>query len=108
MYIIFSNAHPVVSLAEQVAFEDSGRTAVTTLASEAFRESGQSVNDLYVEALLIRNKFKWGSALLGIWLGIVIGGKLLLLSVYRTRKDYEPDRSRKKESIYFRQHRKKG
>ncbi len=93
IYIPLSTAHPVVSLAEQVALEDSGVTTVMTLASEAFRETGQSVADLYTEALMVRNKFKLGSVLLGIWLGIVIGGKLLSLSVYRSRKDYEPDRA---------------
>jgi polyferredoxin len=93
MHVSLSTTHPLVSLAEQVALEDNGLTTVTTLASEAFRESGQTVDDLYGSALLIRNKFKLGSTLLGIWLGIVIGGKLLLLSVYRSRKDYEPDRA---------------
>ena len=93
MHIPLSTAHPVVSLAEQIALEDDGMTTVVTLASEAFRESGQSVADLYTEALLVRSKFKLGSILLGIWLGIVIGGKLLSLSVYRTRKDFEPDRA---------------
>lgn len=93
VHVSLSTAHPVISLAEQVALEDGGMTSATTLASEAFRESGQSVADLYTEALLVRQKFKLGSALLGIWLGIVVGGKLLSLSVYRTRKDYEPDRT---------------
>ena len=93
MNVPLSMAHPVVSLAEQVALEDSGATTVMTLASEAFRETGQSVTDLYTEALMIRNKFKLGSTLLGIWLGIVVGGKLLSLSIYRSRKDYEPDRA---------------
>ena len=93
IHIPLSNAHPVVSLAEQIALEDDGMKTVVTLASEAFRESGQSVADLYTEALLVRNKFKLGSILLGIWLGIVIGSKLLSLSIYRTRKDFEPDRA---------------
>ena len=48
--------------------------------------------DLLAEAAAIRHKFRLGGWLFGAWVGLVIGVKLISLSVRRQRTDYEPDR----------------
>ncbi len=92
LYIPLSRLNTTVILAEQIAVEENGSSTQTTLRSDAFRESGQSIPDLYKDALDIRIKIKGGCWLLGIFIGMVIGFKLIAFSIRRTRTDYEPDR----------------
>jgi len=40
---------------------------------------------------MLRDRFALGGALLGGFLGFVVGGKLIALSVRRRRTDYEAD-----------------
>ena len=67
--------------------EDAGRDA-----TEAFRDTGESVESLYGRADGSSEKFAWGGALFGGWVGLVFAVKLVQLSVRRRRTDYEPDR----------------
>ena len=93
MHVPLSTAHPTVNLAEQMLLETRNPTVEQTVESEAFRGAGRPVADLYVEALGIRRQFRIGTILLGCWMGLVIGGKLIALAVHRVREDYEPDRA---------------
>ena len=104
---------PMVRLAERVLMEETGKVEGTTEASEAFRDTGQETVDLYEKARQRRLQFAYtggsaaawirlpiagklravgGGAWLGAWVGLVIGVKLLHLSVRRRRTDYQPDR----------------
>ena len=47
--------------------------------------------ELYREAGQIRGRFDTGSALLGAWVGLVIGVRLIAMSVRRRREGYEID-----------------
>ena len=96
--------HPTVSLAERIRVEDAQRarlesTGVTgmvveaTDASDAFRESGRTVEDLYREAMRQTGRLGYAGGLFGAWVGLVIGIKLIHLSVRRRRVDYQPDRA---------------
>ncbi len=87
-----ARVHPAVSLAEQVAREDAGLTRETTSESDAFRQTGESGVQLQTRAAAVGGHFAVGGPLLGVFLGLVFGIKLISLSVRRTRKDYEPDR----------------
>ncbi len=89
----FSRVHATVELAERVRLENEGKVEGTTDASEAFRETGRPAEELYAEALAIRRHFVLGGRLFGAWMGLVVGVKLLALSVWRTRSDYEADRA---------------
>ena len=65
----------------------------TTDASEAFRESGQTARELYREAMQQTDRLGYAGMLFGVWVGLVIGIKLIHLSIRRRRVDYEPDRA---------------
>jgi NAD-dependent dihydropyrimidine dehydrogenase PreA subunit len=86
-----SRAHPQVRLAERVYLEETGQVEGTTDASDAFRATGQPAASLYEEASHVRDQFAVGVALLGAFIGFVVGGKLVALSVRRRRTDYEAD-----------------
>ena len=53
---------------------------------------GRRRKEILTEAAGIRRKFATGGWIFGAWVGLVIGVKLISLSVRRRRTDYEPDR----------------
>jgi polyferredoxin len=87
-----SRVDATVSLAERIWLEDTGKVEGTTDASDAFRGTGQSTEELYAEALDLKNKFVFGGTIFGGFIGLVIGMKLIFLSVRRRRTDYEINR----------------
>jgi len=88
-----ARVHPKVRTAERVYLEETGKVEGTTNASNAFRATGRTTEELYQQATAIRERFAFGGALLGGFLGLVVGGKLVTLSVRRGRSDYEADRA---------------
>ncbi len=85
--------HPTVSLAEQVRLEDLGEAEETTDASDDFRTSGRKTEDLYAEAIALRDDFGMAGRWLGAWVGLAVAVKLIYLSLRRRRTDYQPDRT---------------
>jgi len=85
--------HPTVRLAERVAAEEAGVFAEPSLESEAFRAGRQSIADLYGEARVLRVRFRFAAAAFGAFMGFVVGGRLIRLSIIRKSKDYEADRA---------------
>ena len=93
--------HPTVALADRVRMENAGTVDGTTDASEAFRATGKSAESLYAEAGQVESRFTGiitvagaglgGAHLFGAFVGLVVGLKLVGLSVRRRRGDYEPD-----------------
>jgi NosR/NirI family nitrous oxide reductase transcriptional regulator len=86
-----ARVHPTVRTAERVYLEETGRVEGTTDESDAFRATGRPSEELYEDAGMIRGRFAIGSALLGGFIGFVVGGKLIALSVRRRRREYEAD-----------------
>ena len=87
-----SSASRTVRLADQVAREDAGLAPASTIDSQTFRVSRQSVPDLAGEARAIRASFRRNSSVLGGFLGLAFGANLVGLAVRRRREDYVPDR----------------
>ncbi len=89
-----SRAHPTVALAEQ--FLRTHKTAPPpgprTAQSLALGRAEQSSEEILTEAASIERRFVVAGWLFGGWVGLVIGVKLISLSLHRTRTDYEPDR----------------
>jgi ferredoxin len=91
LHTVTSRMHATVRLAERVWLEEAGKVQGTTDASLAFRATGKTIEALYDEASGIRERFRFGGWLLGGFIGLVVGAKLISLSVWRRRSDYEPD-----------------
>jgi polyferredoxin len=87
-----SRIHPAVRLAERIAGEQLGRYSETNVESEAFRASDTPNEELYAEALQIKAGFSRGGKGFGGFIGLVIGCRLIAVSMLRKRTDYEPDR----------------
>ncbi len=87
----FAQAHPQVRVAQRIFEEENGQVEGTTDASDAFRATGRPKAELYADAAQIRDRFAIGGALFGAFVGLVIGGRLLSLSVKRQRTEYEAD-----------------
>ena len=85
--------NPTVRLAERIRLEETGKVEGTTDASDAFRSTGEETADLYEQAAGLRNRFGTGGLLLGGFIGLVIGLKLIEVSVWRQRPEYEADRA---------------
>ena len=84
-----SRVDSTVSLAQRVFLESAGEVKETTDASDAFYRTGRTTAELYQEAQGINGQFAIGSGILGGFLGLIVGLKLIKLSVRRAREDYE-------------------
>lgn len=91
--VVFARLHPTVRLAELVRQEESGQTQHSSHETEAFRNTGRAVEDLYREASVLTSGFGVAGTWFGAWVGLVVGIKLIHLSIRRRRTDYEPDRA---------------
>ena len=85
--------NPTVRLAEQIRQEQTGEAKGTTDASDAFRNTGRSMAGLYRDAMRLSGRFAVAGGWFGAWVGLVVGVKLIHLSVRRRRADYQPDRT---------------
>jgi NosR/NirI family transcriptional regulator, nitrous oxide reductase regulator len=88
-----AHLHPTVRLADRIRLEQTDRAQGTTDASDAFRNTGRTTDDLYGEALSLSSTFRRAGGWFGAWVGLVIGVKLIHLAVRRRRTDYQPDRT---------------
>ena len=89
-----SRLHPTVSLADQLVRAEGtpSKLGVLTPDDLALERARQTPKEILTEAAAIRHKFATGGWIFGAWVGLVIGVKLISLSVRRRRTDYEPDR----------------
>ncbi|MBN2022722.1 MAG: 4Fe-4S binding protein [Pirellulales bacterium] len=94
-----------VRLAQRIRAEEQGLIAPVTdpdaqveteetRAVDAFRSSGRTDGDLYAEADMQVARLGTAGMLLGAWTGLVIGAKLVHLSIRRRRTDYTAEPSR--------------
>jgi len=89
----WSRMHPTVRLAEHIYMENQSVLSETTDASSAFRATGEPIEDLYDQASVIRKQFKFAGWLLGSFIGLVAGLKLIMPSIRRQRTDFQADRA---------------
>ncbi|HOX59493.1 MAG TPA: 4Fe-4S binding protein [Candidatus Paceibacterota bacterium] len=89
-----SRLHPTVSLADQLASAQGTAPKFGALSPDdlALERARQTPREILTEAVAIQRKFATGGWIFGAWVGLVIGSKLISLSVRRQRTDYEPDR----------------
>ena len=91
-----ARTHEMVRLAERIAAEDSGRQkqhndATAALAAMLPGDRQTRITEIRAKAAAIEARFRTGARWLGALLGLVIGLKLVGLSVRRRRDDYIAD-----------------
>jgi ferredoxin len=86
--------HPTVQLAALLIREQAAPAKPGLLGPDDFalERAKQNPKELLTEAAQIQKRFAIGSSIFGAWIGLVIGVKLINLSIRRQRTDYEPDR----------------
>jgi len=89
-----SMLHPTVQLAERLVSAPDSEPKSGPLSPDelSLERARRTPAEILAEARQIRKKFTYGGSLFGAWVGAVIGVKLISLSLWRRRKDYEPDR----------------
>lgn len=90
---ILANTNTTVRLAQEVRAATLSNTQLESVDLEAFRVSGQSINDLYAKEAKIIAQFKTGSIWAGVFIGLIIGLSIAGLSLNRKDEDYTPDKS---------------
>lgn len=88
-----SRYHHDVALAERVLWEKRRPDVEPTRETTAFRTRGMSEDELLASARLVRARMNAGGWLLGGFLGLVFGVKVIGVSLARTQKDFEVDRT---------------
>ncbi len=86
--------HPTVALAERYAAQQKAPQSYPPMTPEALALERAEVDPpaLLASADVIRQRFVLAGWLFGAWVGLVIGAKLIALSIRTARTDYEPDR----------------
>ncbi|HZR18835.1 MAG TPA: 4Fe-4S binding protein [Verrucomicrobiae bacterium] len=87
-----ARVHPTVALAERYLQEKDSPAKIGVLSPDdlALERARQHPDELLNQARVIQRKFKVGSWIFGGWIGLVIGLKLIALSLHRQRTDFEP------------------
>ena len=83
--------HRDVQLAREVAADQPNPTTLPSDTLKVFRASGQTPDQLFADVQNLRHRFRFASALLGVWMGLVISSKLLSHTIRRRRTDYTAD-----------------
>jgi len=91
-HVYLSRMHPDVSLAELMISRPELKEDKDNLDIQTFLQSAETFEQLAGEAALIRDRFKRGGWLLGGFIGLVLGVRLMNQVVFRSREDYEPRR----------------
>lgn len=91
---VLARAHPTVLRAREVRAAGAGTPGDEALRTQAFLKTGRTLEQLRADEQNVLAEFGVGTAILGGFLGLVVGGRLVALSVRRTRTDYEADRGR--------------
>lgn len=89
---ILARANQDVYLAELLIEHPELREDPDNIDIQIFLASGKSLNTQVEEAKVIQKNFRIGSWILGGFLGLVIGVKLMNQVIFRRREDYEPHR----------------
>ena len=91
LHVPLSKANFTVYLAEEIKLEDSGQRSETTDETDTFRATGKSTAQLYKDAQTIRQQFKTGTWILGLFIGFIIMVKLINLSRLKKPIEYTAD-----------------
>jgi ferredoxin len=91
-HIYLSKANSTVSLAELLISNPELKNDPDHIDVQTFLTSGKTMETLLEEAAVIRSQFYYGGWILGGFLGLAFGLIFMGKTIYRNRKDYEPDK----------------
>jgi ferredoxin len=91
-HIYLSKVNSTVSLAELLISRPELKNDPDHIDVQTFLTSGKTLETLVEEASTIRHQFYRGGWVLGGFLGLAFGLILMGKTLYRYRKDYEPDK----------------
>lgn len=87
-----STQNSKVRLAQRLLVESANAPTGAPNAEDLELARGQqNSQEILAEAAEIQKRFTWSGIAFGAWVGLVIGVKLISLSIRRNRTDYEPD-----------------
>ena len=91
-HVYLSKANRTVNLAELLITKPELKNDPDHIDIQTFLTSGKTMENLVEEASIIREQFYYGGWILGGFLGLAFGLIFSRKTIYRNRKDYEPDR----------------
>jgi polyferredoxin len=93
---LLARTHADVRLArlliEDSALRGAGSPGLEVDELTAFRKTGHPAAEVYAAADVVQRQFVLGSRLLGAWIGLVLGIKLVSLARVPARSDYQANR----------------
>ncbi|HEY5509850.1 MAG TPA: 4Fe-4S binding protein [Prolixibacteraceae bacterium] len=93
MQVPLSLINRTVYLADLIIKHPEVKNDPLNIDVRTFMSLGKSTEKLMAEAVAIRKQFYIGGWLLGGFMGLVIGSRLMRLSVFRRRDDWEPNKT---------------
>ncbi len=93
MQVPLSMINRTVYLADLIVKHPEVKEDPNNIDVRSFLSLGKSTEKLMAEAVEIRKQFYIGGWLLGGFMGLVIGSRLMRLSVFRRREDWEPNKT---------------
>jgi ferredoxin len=91
-HVLLSKGNRTVQLAELLIAHPELKDDPDHIDVQTFLSRGKTMDDLVVEATAIRNQFYSGGWFLGGFLGLAFGIIYSRKTLFRNRKDYEPDK----------------
>jgi ferredoxin len=90
-----ARVHPQVLLAEDYASHPESERKMGPLTPDelALRRARENPEAVLEAGIALRGRIETGGWLFGGWVGLVVGAKLISVSLRRRRDDYEPDRA---------------
>jgi ferredoxin len=82
--------HRDVRLAQEIRIEKEKGIEAVSLAAVAFKESGQTEDELFASELAVIARFRKASPWAGIFLGLALGFALVSMTTKKTRTEYKP------------------
>lgn len=87
---LLAGIHKEVRLAQEIRKEKETGIEALSLAAVAFKESGQTEDDLFQNELAVISRFRKSAPWAGIFLGLSLGMAMVAMTTKKRRTEYKP------------------